>query len=304
MTFIAFLNELSFPQGQVDQNAAEASVVGLVKTLQALRRVQPSTALHSSVSLASIPIGADNWLGQIMATGRNRDEWRFLRGFENRAPFRVGLGETFAMDSEYHFGNQPAEGLGLSHAVGTLSVSFANNPWIAPTVELRRIFLSDDGDCEGEMVEVSHASTADHIAAHDNWLRRMPLERVRDGDELWVRREEIFPHLRFLPRTEAYIRSFKAGEVRFTAAGRTLMDLEVATSRWNTTQSPMPTWLTLTSAEAEQRSKKFNFDDLDGVERCFDWHARYTPGAGRIHFWCDRANGLLMIGHVGEKVPD
>ncbi len=303
MTFVAFLNELSFPVGEVNPDDAEAKVVTLAKTLQSLRRVQSSTVLHSSVSLASIPIG-DTWLGQVMAERRSRDEWRLLRGFENRAPFRVDLGETFAMDSEYLYEDKSAEGLGLSHAVNTLSVSFASAPWTTSTIELRRIFLSDDGDCKEETIKVNHASTVDHITSHDDWLRRRPLESVSNGDDLWGLRGKLFPHLRFLPRTEAQIRTFKTGEVRFEAASRTLMDLEVAASRWNKVESPMPSWLTLTSAEAGQRSNLFYFSDLDGVERCFDWHARYTPGAGRVHFWCDRAKGLVVIGHIGEKVPD
>jgi hypothetical protein len=26
------------------------------------------------------------------------------------------------------------------------------------------------------------------------------------------------------------------------------------------------------------------FTDLDGKVRTFDWHARFTPGKGRLHF--------------------
>src|ERR1700743_1477595 len=125
MTFIAFLNELSFPAGAVDAEAAEAAILGLAKTLQSLRRIQSSAALHSSLTLASLPPGNGGWLGTVMAEGGSRDEWRFLRGFENRAPFRVDLGAAFGLEAEYHYGDALAEGLGLSHSVGTLGVSFA-----------------------------------------------------------------------------------------------------------------------------------------------------------------------------------
>lgn len=304
MTFIAFLNELSFPTGAVDAEAAEAAVFGLAKTLQSLRRVQSRAALHSSVPLASIPLGDGRWLGTVMAEGGSRDEWRFLRAFENRAPFRVDLGAAFGLEAEYRLGNALAEGLGLSHSVGTLSVSFANEPWLVPTVPLHRMSLDEDGEFDEQVVEVHHAATPAHVIGHEEWLRRKPAEQVRDGDELWAQRAEIFPHLRFLPRTEAHLRAFRAGEVRLASARHALMDLEIATARWNTKDTAMPAFLTKTTPEKEQRSKLFHFDDLSGVERCFDWHSRYTPGAGRVHFWCDRSSGRLTIAHVGEKVPD
>ncbi|ADE85067.1 hypothetical protein [Rhodobacter capsulatus] len=304
MTFIAFLNELSFPSGAVDAEAAEAAVVGLAKTLQSLRQIQSSAALHSSVPLASIPLGDDRWLGTVMAKGRSRDEWRFLRSFENRAPFRVNLGEAFGLEAEYRYGDVLAEGLGLGHIVGTLGVSFANEPWLAPTVPLRRISFDEHGGFEERVVHVHHAATPDHVKGHDEWLRRIPSEQVRDGDELWARRAEIFPHLLFLPRTEAHLRAFKAGEPRLSSARQALMDLEIAAAHWNTKDAAMPTFLTKTTPEKEQRSKLFYFIDLSGVERCFDWHSRYTPGAGRVHFWCDRSSGRLTIAHVGEKVPN
>lgn len=303
MTFIAFLNELSFPVGDVDAEAAEAAVLGLVKTLQSLRRIQSSAALHSSVPLASIPLGDKRWLGTVMAEGRSRDEWRFLRSFENRAPFRVNLGEAFGLESEYHHDDVLAEGLGLSHSVGTLGVSFANEPWLVPTVPLRRISLDENGGFDEQDVQVHHAATPTHVTGHEEWLRRMPSEQVRDGDELWARRAEIFPHLLFLPRTEAHLRAFKVGEICLASARHALMDLEIAAARWNTKDAAMPTFLTKTTPEKEQRSKLFYFNDLSGVERCFDWHSRYTPGAGRVHFWCDRSSGRLTIAHVGEKVP-
>lgn len=302
MTFIAFLNELSFPIGAMDEKGAEAAVVGLARTLQSLRRIHSSAALHSSVPLALIPLGDEQWLGPVMATGRNRDEWRLLRGFENRAPFRVELGQAFGLEAEYRHNDVLADGLGLSHTVGTLGVSFAEEPWLVPTVALQRMSLNDNGECDEQVVQVHHAATPAHVTGHEEWLRRMPGERVRDGEELWSRRAEIYPHLLFLPRTEPHLRAFKAGEIYLASAQNALMDLEIAAARWKTKDAAMPTFLTKVTPEGEHRSKLFNFDDLLGVQRCFNWHSRYTPGAGRVHFWCDRSSGLLTIAHVGEKV--
>lgn len=304
MTFVAFLNELSYPDANLDEPALQQAIAGLVATLQALRKVQGSAALHSSVALANIPIGDDRWLGPYLSAGSLRDEWRYLRGFENRAPFRLGLGEAFGLDSEYQFEGERAEGLGLGHAVGTLAISFHAERWSGPLLSLDRIYLQADGEVDQDVVQVEHASTAAHITSHDDWLRRAPLGAMGDGNQLWETRQELFPHLWFLPRVEAQIRSLKAGEVRLSTAANALMDIEVAVSRWDTADGPLPPFLSHVSPEHQQRAEKFKFEDLDGVDRYFDLHSRFTPGAGRVHMWCDRAKQRAVIAHVGDKVPD
>lgn len=304
MTFIAFLNELSFPIGPLDEAAARESAKGLIDTLRKLRQLHANAALHSSSPLTQIQMGEGVWLGSLLGDAQYRDEWRFLRGFENRAPFRVGLGETYAMDCEYRFQGTTAEGLGIAHTVGTLGVSFGFDPWLQPVVELERTYLLENGDTEQQMVEVQHASLPSHLVTHEEWLRRQPLSAIADGDELWVERDTLFPHLRFLPRSEAQIREFKAGELRFLSAASAMMDLELAVAGWDTVADAQPNFLSKTTPEHEMRRKKFKFPDLSGTERYFDMHSRYTPGAGRVHFWLDRANGQAQVAHVGEKVPD
>lgn len=304
MTFIAFLNELSFPNGPLDEAAAREAAKRLIETLRALRRVHASAALHSSSPLPQIQMGDGLWLGGLFGDPEYRDEWRFLRAFENRAPFRIGLGDTFGMDSEYHFQGTPADGLGLAHTVKTLGVSFGFDPWFQSTIALERTYLIENGESEEEAVEVKHVSLPEHVDTHDEWLRRQPLLAIADGNELWAERATLFPHLRFLPRSEGQVRDFKPGELRFLSAASALMDLELAISAWDTTADAQPKFLSKTTPEHETRRKKFKFDDLSGTERSFDMHSRYTPGAGRVHFWLDRANGQAQVAHVGEKVPD
>jgi hypothetical protein len=82
------------------------------------------------------------------------------------------------------------------------------------------------------------------------------------------------------------------------------MDLELAIAKWIIEDAPLPTFRTKVTPEHQQRRKKFIFKDLSGTARYFDLHSRYTPGAGRVHLWCDRTNGFATIAHVGEKVPD
>jgi len=39
----------------------------------------------------------------------------------------------------------------------------------------------------------------------------------------------------------------------------------------------------------------------DGKERSFDFHLRFTPGAGRIYFY-PKQPGAIIVGYIGEKL--
>ncbi|MFB9178278.1 hypothetical protein ACFFX1_09090 [Dactylosporangium sucinum] len=81
-----------------------------------------------------------------------------------------------------------------------------------------------------------------------------------------------------------------------------LAELQVAASAWDTQAAPAPEWLSRVTSESQTRLKLCTFDDDEGVARIYDMHARFTPGAGRVHFRMDRGNGRLTIGYIGEKL--
>lgn len=304
MTFVTFLNELSFPEGQVSDEEAIAAFVGLVRTFKVLKKIHSEIALHSSVPIADIPLGGGKWLGPVMSGGAARDDWRYIRGVQNRSPFTVGIGKAFGMETEYQHGGRTAEGLGLSHTLATLAVSFPFHGWLQPSLEIQRLHMNDKGQIGEESVLVIHAADPEHVAASEDWIKSAPLAGVTDGDDLWMRRKELFPHLKFLPRVKSQLSTFKSGDILLRSAGSALMELELAVADWKPAETRFPAFRTKVTPEGETRARLFEFKDLAGVERVFDLHSRYTPGAGRVHLWCDRADGTATIAHVGEKVPD
>ena len=202
MAFVTFLNELSFPSGQLNAHDAVAAVVGLVKTLRGLKAIHTDTALHSSVSLPDIPLGEGLWLGPVMSAGEARDEWRFIRSIQNRSPFTAGLANPVGGETEYQHGRVTSAGLGLSHALGTLSVSFPTDGWLHATINVQRLHLGATGMIDEETVSIVHAAVPEHIVTNEEWIRSAWIAEVADGDELWQRRAELFPHLKFLPDVE------------------------------------------------------------------------------------------------------
>jgi hypothetical protein len=58
------------------------------------------------------------------------------------------------------------------------------------------------------------------------------------------------------------------------------------------------------SPESETRKRNFANELIhicpDGVSRLFDWHSRFTPGAGRIHFYPLENSNKIIIGSIAN----
>ena len=84
--------------------------------------------------------------------------------------------------------------------------------------------------------------------------------------------------------------------------GLELRRIDDAIADWNPQIRPLPIWRSLVTPEHEMRKQLTKFADLDGVERVFDWHGRFTPGIGRIHFRLIAEERKARIAYIGSKL--
>jgi len=311
MALYVFLNELSQPDNAIAAEPGGLVVNGLVDLLRAVKRRRRDTVLHSSVPLRDVRIGDSYSIAVWCNDGDRREEWRFLRSLQDRAPFQVRLAELGidVMETDYRHGEDRAEGLGLAHMFGGLAVSLDYEPrWRDLSVALTREALEerDDGDVDivAADVETVHACLREHVDELREWLAHACHQPVADGPDLWRRREELFPRLEFLPRVEAQFRPLQARNPWFGAVSQRLDELSAALSEWDPAESPAPSYRSLVTSEHEQRKRLCRFEDLDGEIRVFDLHARFTPGAGRLHFRLDPARRRAIVAHVGRKLGE
>lgn len=309
MALYVFFNELSQPEGAIVAPEARDVADRFVTLLRAIRRERRDAVLHSVAPLASVQIGEDYSLAVWCNDGDRREEWRFLRSLQDRAPFRVradALGID-AMEVDYLYEERRAEGLGLAHMLGGLAVSLAyNGDWQDPTLPLDRQTLeeTEDGDvdiCSTE-VETPHASEPDHVEVQRDWLAEAGRPPARDGVELWGRRAEMFPSLDFLPRVEQQLRALGPGNPWFRAVAARLAEIDRAVRDWDPAEAPLPEFSSKVTHEHEGRRQLCRFEDLDGETRVFDLHARFTPGHGRLHFRLDAEARRAIVAHVGRKL--
>ncbi len=304
MPVLLFFNELSCTTraSQEDVGAAMSEFVALLRKVREWRR---DLALVSVAHLTSLELSQGYYLRQWIAEPANRDRWRFIRGLQNRAPFRDVLPLGAGDNVDYQYQGSSAQGLGAAHLMDGLAVSLAlASDWNVAQVELVREVLAEQDDGEllivKESADVRHAASLLHLVTHEERVKATGLADLAGGQDLWDRREDFFGHLRFLPRVEGDLRGLPADWLKPVA--EELLRLEEAISAWRPAQSRFPTWQTKITPEGETRKRICVFTDLDGVERVFDLHARFTPRAGRLHFRLDPASSTAVVAYIGLKM--
>ncbi|MEU3894761.1 hypothetical protein [Streptomyces sp. NPDC045251] len=180
-------------------------------------------------------------------------------------------------------------------------------PWQAVSIPLVRGELAelDDGTLRlaHDTVEVRHLSAEPHVVKHRSWIRESRLHEVTAGRHIWERRADLYPHLDFLPRTQGQLTGL--GPHWVVPVRRCLERLEDAVAAWDPAAAPEPDWQTRVTPEAETRKRVCWFTDPDGEDHCYDLHARFTPGRGRIHFRLLPDQRAVRLAHIGGKIrPD
>lgn len=168
----------------------------------------------------------------------------------------------------------------------------------------RQILLElDEGEADvrdADPVDVRHAAKAEHLKLHEDWIKQYGLPDLRHGDEIWDIHEALYPNLQFLPNVQRQLHDLTWEWV--VPVGLELRRIDDAIADWNPQIRPLPIWRSLVTPEHEMRKQLTKFADLDGVERVFDWHGRFTPGIGRIHFRLIAEERKARIAYIGSKL--
>ncbi|XVQ87260.1 hypothetical protein ACQP2K_07525 [Microbispora siamensis] len=305
MAVLLFLNELSTATEAPPQRTNEV-MAELVELLRAIRGWRGDLALVTPVALKSMELTPGYSVQQwIAADGANRDRWRLIQAIRNRAPFNSVLAQGADADVEYRHGDRLAKGLGAAHLSDGLAISLSyESAWDDAWISLDRKMLAEDDQGEvvlhEDTIEVRHATTRLHAETHKGWVQETGRDSLTSGAALWESKEHFFPHLTFLPRVEDDLRNLRQDWIRPVVA--VLIKLERSIAEWGESLAALPDWQTKVSQEFEGRERLCHFEDLDGHTRVFEWHARFTPGAGRLHFRVVAEDRSARIAYIGRKL--
>ena len=304
LTLLLVLNDLSYRGAKARRDVLSDSLHGLVALLRKVRSHRTDVALVTEANFFDLELGESYTVREWAGDGRNRDALRYLMSMRQRAPFRDVAPAGLWRDIDYLYGQRRAEGLGTAYLAGGLAVSLRlADVWQAAWLTLIQRGLAEDDAGEilltEDDVHIRHASVPDHVAEHREWLCDSELDRIHSAAELWKAREDVFPHLRFLPRVVDDVAVLRSGWLN--PVKEQLAKLELAAAGWNTVLEATPQWRSKVTPESDSRKELCRFQDIDGLSYIFDWHARFTPGAGRLHFRIDRSEQRIVIAYIGEK---
>lgn len=304
MAVLLFLNELSCsapqPKAQVDE--AMERFARLLTHISAWRR---DTSLISGVKLKELELVPGYYLAEWAGQPRHIDFWRAIRRMQNRAPFSSVLPPGAGQGVDYLWRGHVAQALGAAHLLDGLLVSLLlDDRWAAPWIHASRTELAENPDGEvvilQESVRVRHAAALEHAEIHEAWVRKAGIPDLRHGTQIWAARGDLFPNLLFLPRVEDQLRSLRLDWV--VPAAYELRRLDDALADWDPQLRREPMWRSKVTPESQTRKELCAFTDFDGVERTFDLHGRFTPGAGRIYFRLLLKPRRAHIAHIGLKL--
>jgi hypothetical protein len=299
VTLVLYFNELSVSSLSTTRHEAETALVEMSKALSKVSEVRSDIALCTPLPLNQIQLCPDYYLGQWAADSRYRDYFRRIQATLNHAPFV--LPEVDSLVVEYRFEDQVCLGLGLAHAAGTSTLSLCtSDKWRSLTLTVAREALLEDSSLEHGAVEVRNISDRASVVSLRDWLQKYGFSERLNGTQIWEQRARLFPRLQFLNRVGADLAGLS--EDRLSAVLERLTEMNEVVSGWDPAITNSPAWGSRVTPESESRKKICWFEDTDGVLRCFDLHARFTPRAGRIHFRLVASQRTITIAHIGDKL--
>jgi hypothetical protein len=316
LTLQLFLNDLSIPDQECTLDMATGRLKGLLSTFRAVGRVRSRFVVNADRPFAEIAFG----LGRPLAALRNEaacaDERIYLKTIVDRSPWIPALAERppdAVGGAEYRIpadapvaGGADAVALGLAHDLVGLGISLPTHDlWDQPSIGIVRTTLDHEAEPLSETVQARNASRGQHVEVHAADLARAGMPEVRDGTDLWERRAEIVPNLRFIPSARQSIEALPHGDPNFENAVARLIEIDDAIGEWARNEIPYPAFPFSVVGESRNRLRDglVDFKDADGFTRRFSDHARYGPDENRIHFIIEtEPERHALVGHVGRKL--
>jgi hypothetical protein len=305
------LNELSFRAPAPDVASARGWMNGLIQTVieaidsGANRVLRAKEDVNSYLLAPGYPVA--QWRNDLQV---DRDARLYFGRLATMAPVLVDMPEMYQefLIREFNHGGMTAVGLGAAYLCEWMAVSvLSEDLWGASKVQLGASRILDDGSLISESVSVIHASKAAHVREHRDWIKERTRRAIRNGQDFWGRREDLFPSLAFCERVREQLAGLGCGDPLLRQVVKRLDEFEAFCENWtegNFDASKLPCKATPESPSTLQSyARERTFRCPDGTDRTFTWHVRVTPGSWRIHFFPLPETQRILIGHIGPKLP-
>ena len=300
MSIPVVLNEPSCAQWPDSRFLRAQFVNTFAKVLAELGKLPRKVVLLSEARMGDAVFGRFTLRG-MLGEGICRDEIRLILAFANRSPFS-GFGEFETDGSECSVDGVVSKGAQFAFLLQTAAISFASGAvWADAFLDCEFRELDSDANVIESRRLVPNLACAAHVLTHSALLLRFTGGDALDTSKVWSQRLDWFPSLLFLDRVEHNLNSLGGSSIILAQVVQRLFELESAIREWDPA-SGLPRWMSKVSPESESRQHLCTFVGPDGLSHLYDWHARYTPTAGRIHFRLIAERRCAEVGYIGTKL--
>jgi len=315
MTVEMVLNELSHQVLASDIYSARRLLSGLRETMQSATQLGVKRILRTGKPVYEIELAPDYFVSSWLSDTRvDQVERGFLRSIATKAPYLQDISTSEIANaaelSEFYYQNEKADGFRYAYWIEAIAVSFlSNDRWDRSVIDNISVqsLDTDTGQLQQrQAVSVNHASRTDHLARHENWIAECIRDSIRDGQDIWYRKEELYPNLLLCDALRRQLRAIHSSHLALRQVKKRLSELEIFCRNWTqgsfTSKQLHGNPRTESQATLQQYPNERTFMCPDGVERIFSWHARINPGAWRLHFFPLENEQKIIIGYIGPHL--
>ena len=235
---------------------------------------------------------------------------RYFRSLISQYPPLEDLPEikNDMLSQDFFYQDRRAYGFGIAYLLESLSISLpSSEDWEVHLIDIQTQWLDNNGVLASQDLQIPHASNSIHIDKLEGWIENRLKTGAQNGEDLWNRREKLFPNLLFCDHIEKQIQPLKHGSPIFRQIIKRLFELQSYCINWNKGAFSPDQLSFKATVESEPTLKKYSkertYTCQGGNEVTFTWHGRITPGEWRIYFDPTVGPGMMRIGYIGPKLP-
>lgn len=300
----AYLNELSFTP-YPDRDSAKEGIQDLIVCLKKLDQFGIKNVKRSKLIDDKCLVGSESY--QRMLNDKNLID-------EDTKSVLINRMETLETEDELidkhsvismKYGSMDCKGLGwaANELENTIVLSFHKTIWERSLYNVDIVRLDDQAVEYTVKTSTRNVSTSGHIDVHHDFLASF-IDIPTNGKVLAGMLATTFPNLIFAKSAVTQIKELKSEDSIAQIYFR-LQDLQKVATVCNEHCSPYD-FMTKATPESEPRinalAARLTFAFENNISYLCSWHLRFTPGAGRIHFYHQPAEKKIYVGYIGLKI--
>ncbi|MBD2299891.1 hypothetical protein [Nostoc sp. FACHB-190] len=303
-------NELCLLTPSIDINTARQLMSDFINTIIAIK--PPSgikKKLRTQSNFNDLQLAQD----YLIAQWRNDPDVdiearRLIRSLQNRND--PPLPDIADPEIEVMYKGQQTIGICYAYVSNSLAISLQSElHWKASNLEIQVTKINEEEQLVTNNDNVLHASCTSHVQEHYNWIQDIQeriCQQVADGEDIWKRKEELFPNLEFCEVVGRQLKNIRTRQLELQPVFKILYELQQCTENWKTGSFNVKGYALEESGESEATLNQYKNERMflcpDGEKRLFEKHIKLRFCNWRIHFF-PKEPGRVIIGYVGRHLP-